>query len=256
MKNFARLILILTLASLSCHFETPPPTSTPQPDPTHVTDSPASTQINKNGIRFMLDKTFGSAVYAFEETITSPSGQKAEYIRLTLTSEDNCKDWRIEIYRAQNFILAFNEFVFPPGGYGGGAAITFSANEQPLQFHNGEGMRALEMHGQMEGYATNQTIKYVYRGYTQNKEFAVYIQSPISAPILPNHSTDVEKIGVIPIPSLEPDKSNYSDSVLIFNEQAARQLASLPPNEFSPSLLTLDALVSSIKIEIPTEAQP
>lgn len=273
MNKILRLILILTFASLACNLGAPSSsmpgmaTSTFMPEPIFtqtatLTPPPDAGQqakvemlegahINYRGISFTLDASLGSKVYVFEEEIESSNGQKARYTRFAMTPEEFCETWCIEVYPVQEFVQVFGHFTFPPGGYGGGAVITFSVNAMLLGFQNGEGSRALEMHGQMTGYVTNGALKYVYRGYTENQKYAVFVQIPVSASILPDSVLFEENINpnAIPIPTLLPDRSDYVESVDSFNEQASLRLASLPPDGFSPGLDMLDAMAASIKVE-------
>ena len=208
-------------------------------------------QIAWNGISFELDPVFGSRVFVYDAQIESPEGLAAHYTRFALAEEEYCQSWCVQVYPLEQFQTAFGRFVFPPAGYGGGAAIILHAQDQPLNFQNGEGQRALEMHGQMSFFVSNETLFYIFRGYSDDQQYAVYIKIPIDAAILastgdPEQNTNPD---AILIPTTPPDVAYPQDAILAYNQEAVRQLNLLAGEAFDPGLSVVDALVASLQIE-------
>ena len=152
------------------------------PGTAQVLDGP---DINYKGIHFFLDPTIGSRLYVIHDIITL-DGLTAHSIRFALILEENCTTWYVEIYLISEFEQTFGFFVFPPAGYRGGAAVIFKAREKVLSFQNGSGNRALEAFGQDHYGVSNEAIKYVFRGYSADKRYGVFVQVPFRAPGLPD----------------------------------------------------------------------
>jgi hypothetical protein len=197
-----------------------------------VLDGP---DINYNGIRFTLDPMLGSRLYVFEDT-TTLEGATAHNIRFALTSEEYCQTWCLMVYPVAEFEQAFGTFVFPPAGYRGGAAIIFDAQETTLSFQNGSGDRSLETFGQSHYGVSNESLKYIFRGYSVDKQYGIYVQVPIHTASLPD---------------VAPTIAFNSQEVLDYNQNAAESMNSLTPADFTPNLDLLDALVKSIYVEAP-----
>ena len=207
--------------------------------------------ISWNGISFELNPVFGRQVYVFDEQIKSPEGLTAQYTRFALTEEEYCQNWCVQVYPVEQFQQAFGRFVFPPAGYGGGAAIILHAQDQPLNFQNGAGERALEMHGQMSFFVSNETLFYNFRGTTQDEKYAVYVKIPIAVSILastgdPEQNTNLD---AILIPTTPPDMAYPEEAILAYNQEAVQKLNQLAPQMFDPDLRTIDALVASLQVK-------
>jgi hypothetical protein len=211
------------------------------PVPATVIDIPANGQllegpdINFNGIRFTLDPAIGSRLYVFEDA-TSIDGMTAHNFRFALTSEEYCQTWCLMVYRVVDFEQAFGSFVFPPAGYRGGAAVIFRAQEMELSFQNGSGDRGLETFGQDHYGVSNESLKYVFRGYRADKQYGVYLQIPTRAMNLPDVA-----------PTMATDVQNILD----YNQNVIQSVNTLTPADFTPDLNLLDTLVTSISVETP-----
>jgi hypothetical protein len=248
MRRLIVLLLLLVLPVTACTFEfqtfpqgeeqTPIPNSSLVP--VTESDKPRDAQslegpnINYKGIRFTLDPALGSRLHAFDETITIDAAT-ALYTRLALTPEDHCETWCVMVYPVQKFEQAFGGVVFPPAGYRGGSAVVVKAQEKPLAFQNGSGDRSLETFGQNHYGVSNASLKYVFRGYTTDQQYAVYVQIPVRTASLPD---------------VEPTLAEKQD-VLQYNQQAVQSLNALTPGDFTPNLDLLDALVASIQVGAP-----
>lgn len=207
-------------------------TETPGPANAQILDGPV---INYNGIRFTLDPALGSRLYVFDDVITI-EGKTAHNIRFALTPEEYCKTWCLMIYPVAEFEQAFGTFVFPPAGYRGGAAVIFEAQKMALSFQNGSGDRGLETFGQSHYGVSNESLKYVFRGYSTDKQYGIYVQVPIHASNLPD---------------VAPTIAFNSQEVLDYNQNAAQAMNLLTAADFTPNLDLLDALLQSIHVEAP-----
>jgi hypothetical protein len=259
-----RLIVVLSLLILTCMScsssksagETPAPTvevptptqpvgqiETPSPvaSPNPASDTPGSVKllqgpdINYKGILFNLDPAIGSHLYAFDEAI-SVDGLTAHYTHFSQTPEEHCQTWCMDVYPVAEFEQAFGFFVFPPAGYRGGSAVIFKAQEMPLSFQNGSGDRGLETSGQSHYSVSNESLKYVFRGYSADKQYGVYVEVPIHAASLPDAA---------------PTITTNVDEILEYNRKAAQSMDALTPADFTPHLDLLDALVASIYVKAP-----
>jgi hypothetical protein len=243
MRRLILLLSLFALASAACTWSVqtfPPTAESPMPPETDSPDA-ASAQdlegpdIDYNGIRFTLDPALGSRLYAFEDT-TSIDGATAHNTRFALSPEEYCQTWCVMVYPVADFEQAFGTFVFPPSGYRGGAAIIFEAQKKALSYQNGSGNRSLEIFGQSQYGVSNESLKYVFRGYSTDKQYGVYVQIPIHAATLPD---------------VAPTLDFNSQEVLDYNEEMTESINALMPTDFAPSLDLLDALVASIRVETP-----
>ncbi|MGW8318410.1 MAG: META domain-containing protein [Candidatus Promineifilaceae bacterium] len=85
---------------------------------------------------------------------------------------------------------------------------------------------------------TNQGLRYVYEGFTNDGQYLVSFFYPVSTDALP---ADVSSV-----PAEEMDQFN-SDPQAAINAKA-EQLNALTPSDWDPDLTTLDALVASLEI--------
>jgi hypothetical protein len=239
------LISLLILFGLACRleFQTLPRaegTETPAsaPAPAMEATAPQNTQdlegpdINYNGIHLTLDPALGSRLYAYNDEITI-DGKTAHSVRFSVAPEEYCQTWCIIVYPIAEFQQAFGNFVFPPEGYRGGAAVIFHAQEKLLHFQGGTGTRAVETFGQNHYGVSNESLKYVFRGYSEGKQYAVYVQIPTRTAGLP----DTE-------PTLPADIQTYY-------QQTTQSVNALMPADFTPNLDLLDSFVASIQVGTP-----
>lgn len=244
MRRLIVLLFLLVLPVTGCtfKFQTFPPTKeqtqTLARTPTQEAGVLEGVQavegpnINYNGIRFTLDPALGSRAYVYNEVMTI-DGATAHSTRFALNPEEYCQTWCLIVYPVSEFEQAFGTFVFPPAGYRGGAAIIFEAQKKPLSFPKGSGDRGLETFGQDHYGVSNESLKYVFRGYSADKQYGVYLQVPIQAANLS---------GIAPTMTSNPDE------ILQYNQQAAQSMSVLMPADFTPSLDLLDALVTSVQV--------
>lgn len=250
MQRLIVLLLLFVLTVTACTFEfqtfpqaegqtetsnaspAPPVTEAEVPGDKPMLEGP---DISYNSIRFRLDPAFGARVYAFDE-VTTLEGATAPHTRFALAQEEYCQTWCLEVYPVAEFEQAFGSFVFPPAGYRGGAAVIFEAQKKALSFQNGSGDRALETFGQDHYGVSNESLKYVFRGYTADGQYGIYVQAPTRAANLPDAA---------------PTMTTNVEDLLEYNRQAAESINALTPADFTPNLDLLDALVASIRVETP-----
>jgi hypothetical protein len=245
-----RVILLLSLFALpvlACTFEyqtfpqAEEQTETPSAAPATETSVPGTPQvlagpeIRYNNIRFKLDPGLGSRLYVYDEVITI-DGASAHHTRFALNPEEYCQTWCLMVYPVAEFEQAFGTFVFPPSGYRGGAAVVFRAQAKSHPLKNGIGDRALETFGQSGYGVSNESLKYVFRGYTSDKKYGVYLQAPVRTASLPD---------------VAPTLSADVQEILVYNLQTAERIDTLTPGDFTPALDVLDALVASIQVAVP-----
>jgi hypothetical protein len=247
MRRLMVMVSLLILLSMACTWNVQTFTSTPevsiqpQVEIQSKTPSPVNGQvldgpdINYNGIRFTLDPSLGSRLYVFDD-VTTLESPTAHNIRFALTPEEYCQTWCLMVYRVAEFEQAFGTFVFPPAGYRGGAAVIFEAQKTALSFQNGSGDRSLETFGQSHYGVSNESLKYVFRGYSVDQQYGVYVQIPVHAASLPETA---------------PTLDFNSLDVLDYNQKAVEAMNLLTPTDFAPNLDLLDALVTSIHVGTP-----
>ena len=250
MKRLTELLAFLVLLGTACapselSANTPTPKAQiqaeiPSPTPAALTNAQVldGPNINYNGIRFTLNPDFGSHLYTFDD-ITTVEGLTAHSTRFALSPEEYCQTWCLMVYPIADFTQAFGTFIFPPAGYKGGAATIFKAKEISLSFQNGIGDRGLESFGQNHYKVSNESLKYVFRGYSTDKQYAIFVQVPVHASNLPNTTPTITT------------NDNPVQEILEYNQQASQSMNALTPADFTPNLDLLDTLVASIYVGIP-----
>ena len=247
MRRLIVLLSLLVLPGIACTLEfqalsqAEEQTETPSASPAPRTAVPGNVQvlegpnINYNGIRFTLDPALGSRLYVFDD-VTTLDGLTAHHTRFALTSEEYCQTWCLMVYPVAGFEQAFGSFIFPPAGYRGGASVIFKSQEMALSFQNGSGDRGLETFGQDHYGVSNESLKYVFRGYRADRQYGVYVQVPI-------HTAN--------LPEAAPTLTTDIQDILDYNQETAQSINVLTPADFTPNLDLLDALVASIQVETP-----
>ena len=86
---------------------------------------------------------------------------------------------------------------------------------------------------------TNQGLKYVYQGFTNDGKYLVAFFYPVSTSQLPNSYADV--------PASDIEQFNADPAASI--QKSAQMLNGLPPSAWDPDLTRLDALVGSLQID-------
>ena len=127
------------------------------------------------------------------------------------------------------------------------AAQVFAAQMQPISFKSGQGVRFLTEYAQYVATINNHDLFYHFQGLTGFGEYYVVAILPINAAFLPAESDPASPLpaGGIPFPGYETvDESqfdNYYSSVTDLLDRTS-------PDQFTPSLASLDALIQSLEV--------
>jgi hypothetical protein len=126
------------------------------------------------------------------------------------------------------------------------AGPLIAANIQIITFQSGSGVRELTQYSQYLAPINNRELFYHFEGLTNDGKYYVIAILPIAASIL----ADDEKPGApvpadgVPIPTDVGPNAVYYASI-------TEKLIALSPDEFTPSLNGLDALIQSILVTNP-----
>ncbi len=118
-----------------------------------------------------------------------------------------------------------------PGGLPSGQ---FNADIQSVNFVNGNGIRYLTQFDQSPLPANNHELFYYFHGITNDGNYYVQVVLPIQAPFLASDNNPNSPLPRNGIP-FRRDQSYFN--------AVAQQLNTTPPDQFSPSLTLLDALI-------------
>ncbi len=126
------------------------------------------------------------------------------------------------------------------------AVQQIAANMQVLPFQSGSGIRMLTQYDQYPAPINNHELFYHFEGLTSDGKYYIIAVLPVTAPILPEDEKADSPVpaGGVPFPADTGPNDVYYTSV-------TEKLISLPPDSFTPSLNTLDALIQSILVTNP-----
>ena len=85
---------------------------------------------------------------------------------------------------------------------------------------------------------TNQGLKYVYQGFTNDGKYLVAFFYPVTTSALPRTAAQVSA----------DEMAKFTANPTVFLQQKAAELNALPPTAWDPDLAKLDALVGSLQI--------
>ncbi len=125
------------------------------------------------------------------------------------------------------------------------AGQLFAAQIQIVRFANGSGVRFLAEYGQYFATANNHDLFYQFQGLTSDGKYYILAILPASHPLLAfdEKPETAPPPGGIPFPGYENESAltnYYTDVVNLLNSAA--------PENFTPALTNLDALIQSINI--------
>jgi hypothetical protein len=113
------------------------------------------------------------------------------------------------------------------------------ANIEYLDFQNGSGVRFLTQYGQAAWPVNNTDLFYTFQGLTGDGKWYVSAIFPVSHPSLPQDGNGIQ----------DSDPGAFAQNFPNYLAQIETQLSSLPGDSFTPSLLSLDALVGSLEVK-------
>ena len=116
------------------------------------------------------------------------------------------------------------------------AAQMFQSNIAYIDFQNGSGIRYLTQFGQDVYPINNYSLFYTFQGLTSDERFYIAAIFPVSNPALPDPDT------------IEMDQAFY-DTFEQYINGIEFLLDAQTPESFSPSLIVLDQLIESMRID-------
>lgn len=120
------------------------------------------------------------------------------------------------------------------------AAQFMHAAVEYVDFQNGSGVRFLTQYGQAVWPVNNQDLFYSFQGMTADGAYYVAAVLPVSHPSLPASGDDVAET---------QDYDTFSENFASYLTAVAADLTAQDPASFTPSLIALDSLAASIRIE-------
>lgn len=117
------------------------------------------------------------------------------------------------------------------------AAQVFRALPEYLEFEGGRGIRYLVYYSQSVNPITDQEIFYTFQGLTDDGAHYVAAVFPVKTGILPEE-----------IDYQDFDYAAFEAEYLSYLDEIAFSLNDFPPDLFTPSLTTLDAVIASLSI--------
>ncbi len=228
-----------------------PPAQPPSPTPAAPTALPgtpvqfgSSSIVIPQGLNLALQGFQADFGYAEDALMGTGTMKVIKITRFGVSPQDVfCKQGCIDIIPVADAQKVLGRFAFPPEGQN--ATVLYETRKQTLTFAGGQGTRSLEVQGQGMVLVSNANLRYVFRGYTQNGQYAVYATLPITAPGLPSGETPDANTNPNVFTALPPaaDPAQWD----AFNQQAVQYLQNLPANQFAPALNLLDALIGSVR---------
>ncbi len=144
----------------------------------------------------------------------------------------------------------------PSGAYGNdslpripfyNAGQVLAAQQKPIQFSSGTGIRFVTQYGQDVSPINNGGLFYSFHGLTADGKYYIIAVLPVNLPFLAadnNPNSPISSAG-IPFPPAPASGATYQD----YYNQVTKKIDATPANQFSPSLDVLDALVESIAVQ-------
>ena len=120
-----------------------------------------------------------------------------------------------------------------------GAAASTHAFFDYMDFQNGSGIHFVTYYAQAFVGVNNQALMYRYIGITNDGQYFVSVRLPIEVADL-----SPEFAEFIPEDETAPPFEEFSE----FSQEVATYLDSLPTNDYTPNLISLNALVQSLQV--------
>jgi hypothetical protein len=120
------------------------------------------------------------------------------------------------------------------------AAQTFHSNYAQLPFLSGNGIRFLTLFAQYFAPINNNDLFYTYQGLTSDGKYWVSAILPVNHPILPADAVN---------PPGGQTWEQFTNNYAAYQAAMITQLEAQTPDSFTPSLLALDGMISTITIQ-------
>jgi len=136
------------------------------------------------------------------------------------------------------------------------AALVIDSKHAKIDFPNGSGIRSIQEYHQGPMPITNDYLIYSFQGITNDGKYYVSVVAPIRASFLIDETFNPDPNASVPTP-IVPEGGFLFPTVFPFDspeydqyyQAVADKLSQTPPEQFTPSILMLDALVQSILIQ-------
>jgi hypothetical protein len=126
------------------------------------------------------------------------------------------------------------------------ATQVFAANVKVVPFQNGKGVRELTEYAQYSAPVNNHELIYQFQGLTGDGKYYVIAILPVTAPGLPE---DAQPNAAVPAGGVAlPDLNSSNPDWPGYYGQVQRNLESLQPGAFTPTLDQLDGFIGSLTI--------
>ena len=256
-----------------------PPAITPPGEPITATPSalpatptPAGIPVKTGNFAFVIPNGLASGattqvVARAEGDQVSPWDIAPEHQQILLDHyllEGHFQKPQIYIYPVQDYLTlnqgladtfqkiqnaSSNPGALSPAGMPGipffNAGQIFAARMQALNFKNGSGVRLVTQYAQAFVSINNQELFYHYQGLSSDGKYYIIAILPVTAPML---AADEKPESPVPADGVP---FNYNDSNFDFPgyvKAVSAKLDAASPDDFSPSLNLLDALIQSFQV--------
>jgi hypothetical protein len=246
------------------------PTDTPfqAEDTSSAAERPApQTNVKCNELMLFLDPALASGSGC--QTLPEVSGQDTpafavnpQYTELTLTGyvlPDRFFTPKIFVYPIRRYSELLPDVIPPrlaalqalisgsPSGDKGlpflpifNAGQEFFSQYKAISFGSGNGIRYLTQYSQYFDPINNHELFYTFQGLTSDGKYWISAILPISNPILPADGNS---------PPNGQSQEEFGNNFTTYIADLATQLNSQPPDNYSPTIRMLDALVASLRIQ-------
>ena len=118
-------------------------------------------------------------------------------------------------------------------------AVQVDGTNAALESASQTGYRFIGRSAQDANPVTNQNLRYIYQGFTNDGKYLVAFFNPVRTDELADDPADVP----------QESMTALSEDIVGYLNREAQQLNNLPPDAWEPDVETLDALLNSLQIE-------
>ena len=242
------------------------PAST-QSAPTQAPQPAAGIPVSFQNVRLVIPNDLGAGANTVKNDdvemppFVNPSfGPMPQHIVITINGYPLAREARIAIFKASEYagyadstkitISELQSLNFQAGGkVPPDLGSTFTAQAGSVAIQNGHGLRYITEI--MEAFVpiSNDQIYYYYQGMTSDGAYFVMAVFPVSASFLaPTDRADavIPSNGIQFPPFSNPNATN--NDINAYYDAVTQKMNAAAPNDFTPSITTLDALVQSITV--------
>lgn len=197
--------------------------------------SPSTGNPTPDGLRFTFVDAEGEPagiklqVYALADFARLPDGLSSTFDTLQSMLEPDAELDTEPIYA----MLLLPDRIAP---------VLFQDVFRPIDFQNGRGLSYFAQYSYAADPITS--LVYTFTGLTSDGLYYVTLQRAVTTDLLPDLATDDYK---------QSDWQAFYDNYDSYREQIADSLRAASPDDFTPSLKPLDALIASLNIEAPQD---